>query len=484
MKNRNREVKASFLYLLGNISTKAISFLTIPIFTRLLTTAEYGVVNTYTSWVHIVTVVMTLSLYNSFRMAYVEKRGEFESYCASVIRLSGIFTIAALLLSAVTVPFLPFIKPVAWMVPCCIVQAYGMFCVNSMSAKHMLEFRYRRRAAYMLLPNIFCASLALLFLLTHEQDRAFWRIQSYVLVYAAFIVIALVSTRKGKTRPEYWRYAVTYSLPLVFHGLSLVVLASSDRIMITHITGASASGIYSLVYNLGLIATALISSIEGLWVPWFIRKYWKNEIEDINRKAKYFIENVTAVVVCVMLVAPEVLQIMAPEKYWSGKPIIFPVVAASYVMFLYDLAVNVEYQSKATKAIAANTMMAAGLNIVLNLVFIPMFGAIAAAYTTLTAYLASMALHYYKARKLKPGIFPMKEYLPFYAIVAVFCVIGEFTYDIRFAAVRWVLAVMIFLVYAYLMFFKKRFVALQIRIETKSDQAAADAVQEVADAGY
>ena len=50
-----------------------------------------------------------------------------------------------------------------------------------------------------------------------------------------------------------------------------------------------------------------------------------------------------------MLVAPEILQIMASEQYWSGKPIIFPVVVASYIMFLYDLAVNVEYQCKATK---------------------------------------------------------------------------------------------------------------------------------------
>ena len=117
-----------------------------------------------------------------------------------------------------------------------------------------------------------------------------------------------------------------------------------------------------------------------------------------------------------MLVAPEVLQIMAPKEYWSGTTMIFPIVVASYIMFLYDLAVNVEYQFKATKKIASNTMMAAAINVGLNLIFIPIFGAIAAAYTTVVAYLFSMLLHYYYAKKYVPGIFPLKKYSGYFSL--------------------------------------------------------------------
>ena len=61
----NNGVKIGTLYLIGNIFNKAIAFITIPIFTRLLTTEEYGIVNTYTSWASILMVIVGLSLGNS-----------------------------------------------------------------------------------------------------------------------------------------------------------------------------------------------------------------------------------------------------------------------------------------------------------------------------------------------------------------------------------------------------------------------------------
>lgn len=459
-----REVKASALYLIGNISTKAIAFLTIPVFTRLLTTSEYGIVNTYTSWVNIATVVITLSLYNSFRMALVEKESDFEPYCASAIRLSGILFCISMLLAILVLVLVPRLRSIGWMIFACLVQAFGTFCVTAMSTKYMLQFQYIKRAVYMIVPNVLCAVTAILLMYLNTENRYVWRILAYVFVYILFIVATLWTTRKGKTKIEYWKYAIAYSLPLVFHGLSLVVLSSSDRIMITAISGAAESGVYSLVYNLGLISVAVSTSLEGIWLPWFISKFKNREIQTINEKAKYLIENITVVVIGVMLVAPEILQIMASEQYWSGKPIISPVVVASYIMFLYDLAVNVEYQCKATKKIAANTMMAAAINVILNLILIPFFGAIAAAYTTVIAYFFSMLLHCHYSKLFAPGIFPFRKYTPYFVTVIIVAVLCEFICGIEFALARWGAAVILGGVYLLLMFRKKRFIALQIKM--------------------
>ena len=460
---KNREVKASFLYLVGNISTKAIAFITIPLFTRLLTPDEYGIVNTYSSWVHIASVLVTLSLYNSFRMAYVENKDDFESYCASVIRLSGLLFIISMVVATVFMLISADVKNIWWMIYCCLIQAYGTFCVTAMSTKYMLQFNYTKRAVYMIIPNAFCAILALLLMYLNTENRIFWRIFAYVLVYIAFICVTLLETRKGRTKREYWKYAITYSLPLVFHGLSLVVLSSSDRIMITSLVGAAQSGIYSLVYNLGLIATAVATSLEGIWLPWFITKLKKEEIYKINDKVTYLIENITVVVIGVMLVSPEILQIMASKTYWVGKPIIFPIVLASYITFLYDLAVNVEYQYKATKVIASNTIMAALINKGLNIVLIPTFGAIAAAYTTVIAYLFSLIFHLIYAKKLVNSIFPIRRYAKYFIIVILVCVASEFSLD--YVVIRWGIAMILGVWYLYAMFFKKRFIALQIKMD-------------------
>lgn len=461
----NKEVKASALYLIGNIITKAIAFLTIPIFTRLLTTTEYGIVNTYTSWVNIATVVITLSLYNSFRAALADKGEDFESYCASAIRLSGVLFSISMVLATLAIVIVPSLRGIGWMIFACLVQAFGTFCVTAMSTKYMLQFQYSKRAVYMIVPNVLCAVLSIVLMYLHEENRYVWRILAYVVVYILFISTTFWTMRKEKTKTEYWKYAIAYSLPLVFHGLSLVILSSSDRIMITAISGAAESGVYSLVYNLGLISVAVSTSLEGIWLPWFISKFKNREIQIINEKAKYLIENITVVVIGVMLVAPEILQVMASEQYWSGKPIIFPVVVASYIMFLYDLAVNVEYQCKATKKIATNTMMAAAINVILNLILIPIFGAIAAAYTTVIAYFFSMLLHCHYAKRFAPGIFPFKKYIPYFLTVIVVAVLCEFIYGIEFAVVRWCAAIIIGGTYLLLMFRKKRFIALQIKME-------------------
>lgn len=462
MMKGNKSVIASALYLVGNIFTKAVAFLTIPIFTNLLTTSEYGVVNTYTTWVNIASIVICLSLFNSFRSAYVDKQERFNGYCASVIRLALLLFGVSMLIATIAILGVPGIRSDAWMIYSCLIQAFGTFCVTCMTTKYMLEFRYNRRAFYMIVPNLCCVGLAIVLLLVTDENRYMWRIFAYAFVYAMFAIAILWGMRKEKTDKSDWKYATSYSLPLIFHGLSLVVLSGSDRIMITALVNSSEAGIYSLVYNLGTVATAIATALEGIWLPWFIVKLKEGNLQLINKKVVYLVENVSVVVIGVMLVAPEVLKVMSAPEYWSGTNMIFPVALAAYLMFLYDLAVNIEYQYKQTKKIAANTIMAAGINIVLNLILIPIFGTVAAAYTTVISYMFSLIMHGYYAKKCVPGIFPKKTYLPYLLMVVAVSLLSPFL--VPFVWLRWGIAVVLGVGYLYCMFIRKRFIALQIKM--------------------
>ena len=90
------EAKAGGLYLFGNIFDKAIAFFTVPIFTRLLSTSDYGYTTTYQSWVSILTVVITLSLGNSIRSAVVDFKDRKDEYLSSVFALG---TLSAILIT-------------------------------------------------------------------------------------------------------------------------------------------------------------------------------------------------------------------------------------------------------------------------------------------------------------------------------------------------------------------------------------------------
>ena len=64
--------KTGTYYLVGNLFNKGIAFLTIIIYTRILTAYDYGIINTFSSWVGILSMILGMSLQNSIRVAFVD----------------------------------------------------------------------------------------------------------------------------------------------------------------------------------------------------------------------------------------------------------------------------------------------------------------------------------------------------------------------------------------------------------------------------
>lgn len=239
------------------------------------------------------------------------------------------------------------------------------------------------------------------------------RIVPTALINVAFglITVALVYARSHVLyNREYLKYGLAISMPLVLHGIALNILSQSDRTMITWLADASQTGVYSLIYNFSMIATVITTSLDGVWVPWFTERLKNRDIKSINDLAVDYINLMTYAMVGVMLVGPEVVKLLASSKYWEGISIIPPVVLANYIIFAYTLYVNIEHFYKKTPYITVNTLIAAGSNLILNYIFIPLYGYVAAAYTTLFSYLLAFVLHARYAKKLEPDVYPLKSF--------------------------------------------------------------------------
>lgn len=90
------------------------------------------------------------------------------------------------------------------------------------------------------------------------------------------------------------------------------------------------------------------------------------------------------------------------------------------MIFAYSLYVNVEHYYKKTKGVTVNTLIAAGCNIILNLIFIPIFGYVAAAYTTLVSYFVALLLHARCSKKIEKKVLPFKIFImPFLEILGI-----------------------------------------------------------------
>ncbi|WP_275887804.1 polysaccharide biosynthesis C-terminal domain-containing protein [Bacillus sp. P14.5] len=91
---------------------------------------------------------------------------------------------------------------------------------------------------------------------------------------------------------------------------------------------------------------------------------------------------------------------MATPQYYSAIKILPIIITGNIFVYYYSIYINYSYYLKKTKTIAVNTLIAALFNIVANVIFIPKFGYIAAAWTTLAAYILLFILHYLSSKRL------------------------------------------------------------------------------------
>lgn len=406
--------KASTYYLVGNLFNKGMAFFTVPVFTRLLETSDYGIVTTYNSWIAILAMVVGFALHAGIRIAFVDYKDKMNDFLATTTTFTllggGILMGAILALSH----FVKFNISTALIV-LCLFQSISTALIEDYSMYLMMQYRYKFRTVLMVLPNLLAVVASVIvirFVLSNHLYLGRIIPTACITIFFGLLVCLLVyRNSKCILNIVYLKYALAVSVPLILHGIALNILSQSDRTMITWLADSSQTGIYSLVYNFSMIATVITTSLDGIWVPWFYKQLQESNHEQINVVAKDYINLMTYCLTGVIMIGPEVIKLLASSAYWDGIKIIPPVVISNFVIFAYTLYVHVEHYHKKTKGITANTIVAAITNIILNYLLIPKFGYVAAAYTTLVSYLVSFALHARKSKKIEPSLFPLAYFV-------------------------------------------------------------------------
>jgi O-antigen/teichoic acid export membrane protein len=442
----NKHAKISFLYLSSNIFGKLIAFISIPIFTRILSVSEYGIVTTYISWTSILTIIIGLSLGNTVRSAYIDFKDDYANYISSVLILS---TVISIIVSLITLFIFYFLFPEVniLFIIIALIHSFSNYIILMFDIKFMLNYEYIKRIVLMVVPPILIMILSLVLLNTITYDKPLLRIIGYSLpltVIALLLFIRNFNFKDNKFVFKYWKYAITLAIPLVFHGLSMNVLAFSDRTLILLYRGSNEAGLYGAAYSLGMLIIPIVLALESAWIPWFNDNVLKKEFQKVNKYAKLYVFVITLFVMVFVLLGPDIFSIVFPKTYESASFILPIIVASGYVIFLYSLYVNMEYLYKANKYIALNTMFAALINLLLNFLLIPKYGYVIASTTTLIAYLSSLILHYKVSRKLNCNILSIKLFL-FPIFIIVIATITTMIFDNNFTIRIMILMIMLLL---------------------------------------
>lgn len=440
--------KSSIVFLIATVFIKGIVFITTPIFTRIMSENEMGIIGAYNSWRGIYEIFAILSITSAgiFNVGMSQFRENRDKYLSAITCMT---IVIAIIIGTIVIIFNDFIinllnipkSLLVLMVLYTVIMPAQTFWV----AKQRYEYKYRAAFLVIVITTVISQLNAIIAVCLSTNNLAEVRLWSTALIelpLGIFFIILLLKNGRVFFDKVIWKDTLFLALPLIPHYLSSVVLTASDRIMIYNLDCPDNAGIYTVVYGIGAIGSIIWSAIQGSLTPYIYDKLDSNSSEGINLLCKKMVIVFGVACIGISLLAPEAVMIMGPKSYYIGAYAVPAIVGAIYVSCLYNLFSLVEFYYKKTKFIAFASFVAAMSNVVLNFVLIPIFGFIIAGYTTLASYILLALMHYINMKRIeKFSIYDGKQLFIICFIILSICIATVLLYECRIA--RYIIGVLI-----------------------------------------
>jgi len=428
-------LKHSKNYFIANIAIKSLGFISIPIFTRLFTRADYGLVAVFSSYAGIITVVLSLNSYASVGRYYYEEKNDFGEFLGSALSFLGLIFLLTIPIYILFYKQIGSLMKLPGLLPIYLIFVSLFAILTSIYMQIMVPQRKSREVARInILKSYTGFGVAVLLVYLLKENRYLGQIWATLLVgfiFSIYFIMVITKYSKLSFKVEHIKYILSFSVPLIPYALSGIILAQFDRIMINTTMGAEDAGLYSLAYNIGMLLTLVISSTQIALMPDFFKFMNHKEYNRLDLLIKKVFSIIAISALGLVLFAKEIMIILADEKFHSALNVI-PVVIVGYVFYgmftVYGRYIGYEKKTIYSSIVA----LTAGIsNIILNAMFIPKYGYIAAAYTTVASYFIMFLMAWIVAKIiLKQHVTPL--WVLWKPILIMFIFIGFVVFLNRF----------------------------------------------------
>lgn len=391
------EIKAAGWFVLCNVLQRGIQFLITPIYTRILSTEEYGVYSLFLTWINFFAVFATLNLsggiYYNGLIKKTYKIGEYTLSLQSLTTITALITFAFVSLLFPTLSGLIGIPyrfiPLAFLV--LFFQPVHFFWL----AEKKIVYEYKKMIVVTIFLSII-TPLTGIILVYCFKNGAFGLACGYAISNSIVgVILYLRNIIRGKRLiTSYWKNTLFLSLPLIPHYLSQILLGQSDRIMINYFSGKSDAGIYTLAYQIAMILYIVTSGVNDAYAPWMYKQLKYNAYEKIEYISNILLFSFSIIALPIILIAPEIVNFLGTEEYYSAVYVIPPVVISAISSVAYSMYGGILFFYEKTNYVSIASFSGAILNVVLNYLLIPKFGFIMAGITTVISSVVMMACNY------------------------------------------------------------------------------------------
>lgn len=403
-------LKGSALYIAGDLLTKLLAFVLIPLYTRYLTPSDYGILEVVKALANGLTILCVLGLNGALTRFYFdhansEDRARFLGTTIMALIGNAFVVVCVLNLAGEAlferflsgIPFDPYVRLATWTV-----------FLTSFSTIALALYRVREEpgkyVGFQLAQSILGFGLIIYFVAI-RQNGAVGKLQGELLAAIALVGLAAYLIPAHARFSWSWmeaRRSLKFGAPLVPHLIFWWVIDLSDRMFLQHYATLQEVGIYSLGYN--IIASLMVVAIAGLnnaWAPYFFSRSNRPGAKDIIAKLlMYFLCGLMFIGLMLSLFARELVVLITTPEYYDGYRAMPIIVIAFIFAGVGTILSNLIFYGKTSHHLPLLTGLAACVNIGLNVLLIPRFGMMGAAYATLLAMAVYAGLVFVVSQKV------------------------------------------------------------------------------------
>ena len=391
------------LLTLSNFATKFLSFFLVPLYTNILTTTEYGTYDLFNATIGVLLPVLTLNIQESVLRFSLDKktsRKAIVSISVKYLLISNLLVIIGLIFNRITY--------LNAMIAEYSIYFFLMFFVQSLVGMITCYIRGVDRVADLsvssVITSIATISCNIIFLVAFKWGLPGYFLANIIgpLVQCIYLMVRsnfLKEIRFEQFTPE--EEAMTnYSKPLIANSIAWWVNNVSDRYVIVFFCGLAENGVYSVAGK--------IPSILNIFQTIFNQAWTLSAVKDFDPEDKngfftntYKAYNCMMVIICSsIIVADKILAkfLYAKDFYVAWKYVPWLTVAILFGALSGYLG-GFFSAVKDSKLFATSTIMGAIINLILNFIFTPIYGAMGAAIATAISYIVVWAFRYVQSRK-------------------------------------------------------------------------------------
>jgi O-antigen/teichoic acid export membrane protein len=398
-----RLLAAGTIYGLTNFGLKGINFLLIPIITRLLRPADYGMVALADTIAGPIGMICGLGAATSLRRIYFEYVDDNQlrrAYVGTALRFVMLTCIVGIALSwyigphvlksldeHFAVPFFPFVA-----------IAICSAALGQVVQTHLSIFQVQNRPGQFAAISIVTFALgavSVLWLVMWFRMGAFGVLTGRLISVSFAVVITTYVARRFLSAPWNWpslREHLRLGFTFAFYEVLSLGLVFADRLILQHYRALDEVGIYSIAYTFGSLMLTLTGSLSQAWSPFFFESAHSGNTAQLKRASSALMAGLAAIAIFGTIMAQPVIHIVLDARYSAAAPLVPVILGAYFLNSFYYLFEVVAVQNKRTDIIVIVTVAACVANIGLNLWWVPRWGVWGAALATLAAYLVQAAL--------------------------------------------------------------------------------------------